>query len=203
MEEKKRKIILYSIVSILILTELATIIEIFQIRAYSLLFWACYFLPIIIIIGLLKKNSSIVLSQIIIFFIPILLWFVDFVHNIITGNSLLGLLIYLPNSTQTILQKIVSTQHIYTIPLSILALFFIKVKKRDYKVLLISLSEIVILFFLSHLSSEDLNVNCVYHNCSTFPLLNIPWAISWFLIMSAFIFISYFIINLLLSTKKN
>ena len=87
-----------------------------------------------------------ILSQIIILAIPDLLWTFDFFYMIFSGHSLLGIVGYFPG--ENLLGRILSLQHLYVIPLSLIALSIIKIKK-DYKILLVSLGEVSLIFLLT------------------------------------------------------
>ena len=85
---------------------------------------------------------------------------------ILTGNELFGIATYflIPGP---ILGKIVTSQHLFTLPLSIFALYLIKIKRKDaWK---FSFVELAIVFFVTILiTSEKYNINCVYNNCLNF-----------------------------------
>lgn len=195
----KKELILYFIFSIFSLTLLFVIINFLQLKDYTAFLWACYICLPIIIYGILKRDSNIILSQIIIIAIPDLFWIFDFIYLLITGHVLLGVTTFKGSP----IDKIRSLQHLILVPLSILALSQIKIKK-NYKILLISLAEIVLIFFISALFAPiSANINCVYKNCILIPINFLPYPLIWFGLLFTFIAISYFVIISLPFVKKS
>jgi len=94
------------------------------------IFWLSYTTLIIIGIGILRKDSFLIVTQLNIITIPFLVWTLDFFYYLITNNSLWNITNYI-FLAGPILPKIVSLQHIYTIPLAFLALYIIKLNKKD------------------------------------------------------------------------
>ncbi len=200
MKEGNKRIILSAIAGIFILTVILVYYSFIAQGAYSSLLWMCYIAMIIMAVGIIQRKSNLIVSQMMILLIPDLLWIIDFFSILITGNSLLGVSKYFFVGNRTILQEILSLQHFYTIPLSLWALSIIKIK-RNYKPLIISSAEIVILFFLSlfifPLIHVDSAINCLPNSIGcTFmqftPL--IPYPIMWLMISLSFVIVSYFAI---------
>ncbi|MCX6746536.1 MAG: hypothetical protein NTU63_00175 [Candidatus Pacearchaeota archaeon] len=198
--EKKEKII-NIITAILCLTFVLVIMKFLLAGESYLLLWVCYITLFIIIIGLLKRNPYLILSQVIILLIPDLFWTFDFLYLVFAGHTLIDLALYFP--AQTLLQKIVSLQHLYTVPLSIFAIYLMKMKK-NYKVLLASLGEIVLIFFLTLLLVPEgkTDINCVRFTCLNINLNFLPYYLSWFLFAFGFAAISYFIMTSLPFLRK-
>jgi len=205
MNNKKKDLFLYLITIILSLIILLTVIHFLKIGKPLVLLWFCYIGIIIIIIGIIKRNSNLVLSQILILNIPILLWIIDFIVFIIAGTSPLGITNVYFFDHELILERVISLQHIIVLPLSIWALSLIKLNKNHYKALLISFSEVVLLFILGLLISNPfLNINCLAKNCTQTILPSfIPYYVIWGGFMIISILISYFIITSLPFVKKN
>jgi hypothetical protein len=201
--EKGKKVILYSIAAIFSITFLLIIIKFFLSKDLPQLLWVCYISIFFIIIGLFRKNSNLVLSQVIILAIPDLLWIFDFACLLISGHALIGLVSYFPS--QTFLEKVVSFQHLYTIPLSLFALSLMKVKK-NYKVLLFSLAQFALIFFLTLLLVPSVrgDINCIHFSCVQLVNMNfLPYHLSWFLVTFGFTAISYFVITSIHCFVKN
>jgi len=149
-------------------------------------FWFCYFALVFIGIGILIKKSSIVLTQLNIVTIPLLIWIIDFFYVLITKGTLFGITNYFFIGGP-IAGKIISLQHIFTIPLAIFSLYLLKIKREDlWK---FSFIEMALIFVISKLfTAEEYNINCVYRNCMNFslgPLWFHPylWLISAFLLV--------------------
>lgn len=201
---EKRDWIIYSIAIIFSLTMVLVIINFLQGNTYYGFLWGCYITIPIIIFGLFKKDSNIILSQVIILAIPDLLWIIDFFYLLITGHVLIGVTTF-PTQGSTLINKMRLLQHLYIVPLSLLALSRIGLKK-SYRALLIGLIEIVIIFLLTILIVPDsININCVYdYSCTIIPITFLPHTIEWFIFAFGFVIISYFaIISLPFIKKRN
>lgn len=201
MNERCKDIIIYLIAIIFSLTFVLIVIKFLLSKNYSLLLWVCYLAFPVIIIGLIKKNPYLILSQVVILAIPDLFWVFDFIYLILTGHSPMGLVVYFPN--QIFLEKIVSMQHFYTVPLSLVALSILKLKK-NYKVLLVSLVEIVLVFLLTLLlvPADGNIINCIHLNCINIKLTFLPPSAIWFMFTFSFVISSYFIITSLPFIRK-
>jgi hypothetical protein len=189
----------YIIIGILILTAILVINNVLGTKQDYVFLYACYVTLPLIIFGLFKKNSNIILSQIIIIAIPDLFWVFDFFYYIFSGHSPLGLVGYFPG--EPLSWKIASLQHLYFVPLSLFALAKIKFK-RNYKVLLFSLFEIILIFLATLLLVPNTPVNCIDLKCIIVPLEFLPPYVVWFLFTFGFTAISYFIISSLPFIRK-
>ncbi len=199
---KKRDWILYSIVAVIFLAYLFMLIDILIIKDYFSLFWTCYLAIPLIIIGIIKKNSSLIVSQVIILALTDLFWIFDFLSLIILGHTILGIEQVNIFPFQSWIIKLGNLQHLIVIPLSILALSILKVK-RNYKTLLISLAEISLFFVITLLIvPSSMGVNCINMRCVGVPLTFLPYPLVWFLLVFSFITASYFIITSLPFIKK-
>ncbi len=191
---ERKEWILYFITIILSLTLFFVIILFLQEKQYYSLLWISYITLALIIIGIIKRNANLILSQLIIILIPDTIWTIYFIISIIDRSRLAVPTIFF--NVANFLQGILSLLHIYVIIFAFIALAIIKVK-NDYKILLISFSEIIIVFLLMILIPGNNGINCMPTpvNCAAITLPNfIPYPL--FLIFSAslFILISYFVI---------
>lgn len=199
MKQRSKNIILNSIAILFLITFCWVIISFLRLGDYSAFLWVCYISIPIIIFGLLKRNSNIILSQLVILAIPDLLWIFDFFYFLITGNVLIGATTFPKGS---LIDKIRSLQHLYIVPLSLFALSIIKLK-RNYKVLFFTLIEIALIFLLTiFVTPSSANINCIYKNCINIPLNFLPYTFIWFGLLFIFITISYFIITSLPFIRK-
>lgn len=208
MEKGTKNIFLYVIGSIVFITLILSIIKFVIMEEFVLLLWFCYIGLLLISIGIFTKNSSLILSQVLILAIPELFWIIDFLVSTITGSPLFGFASYIFNSTRIPLENFLSLFHIYIIPLAISALAITKIKIKDYKALIISFTEIFIIFILGITINfgEYSGINCLPtpEECSSiiFPSF-LPYFVWWWIILSFSILISYLIINHLNFLKKN
>jgi hypothetical protein len=155
--------------------------------------WFSYAAFFIIGIGLLTRSSYLIGSQFNIIFIPYLFWNIDFFHMLFTGNSLWGITDYFFTARHTISQ-LISLQHIFTIPISLLAIYLIKLKRKDFWKF--SAIQVTIFFFLVRIfTNPDSNVNCVFKNCIPFQIVPGPYVFSWFASYAIMIAITTFLVT--------
>lgn len=154
------------------------------------IFWFCYLGLLIIGIGILKRNSFLIISQLNILSIPLILWTIDFIFLAFGGHSLFGIVDYFTN--ESIISKIISLQHLITIPLSFYALYLIKI--RGKYLLIINLIYAIIIYLISILLPVAENINCVQTTCANFTL-PLPYPITWFLSNFIIIIVTSFLIS--------
>ena len=140
--------------------------------------WMCYICMILLGIGSLRRDSFLIVSQLNLLAIPLLFWNIDFFYRLFSGHTVFGIVDYFFVSGP-IFGKIISSQHLITLPLALFALWLIKLKKREaWK---ISLFQIVIVYLASRLTTNPIqNVNCVFHSCSNLTINFLPYWINWF-----------------------
>ena len=153
-----------------------SIVNSFFLKNFQGILWFCYISLIILGIGFLKKNHFLIKSQLNIIAIPLIIWTFDFIYFLIFKHSLLNIVDYFFLSGP-ILSKIITLQHIFTIPLAIYTIKFIKpISKNSWK---LSFIQAAIIFILSRIfSNPEQNLNWVYHTSLN---LNLPYyPIFWF-----------------------
>ncbi len=155
--------------------------------------WMSYICLIILGIGILRKDSSLIASQIAIIFIPYIFWNLDFFHQLITKESLFGITDYF-FAPGALSGKIIALQHIFNIPLSIYAMNSIGLKSKVFPI--VSFIQVSIVFIISRLVTDyEKNVNCVYQNCANFTF-GLPYIAEWFIAQFLMITItSWFLIK--------
>lgn len=202
MKEKTKNVVLYLIASIFAVFLICAFIFYFNSQLYKGLLWICYPVLTLIIIGIFLKKSNLILSQVIIIMIPDLLWIIDFVGILITGNSLLGIAKYFFYEG-SLLKKMITLQHLFTLPLSIWALSLIKIKK-NHKVLLISFAELFFFLILGMFPAMG-GINCfpAAATCTSFIFPEIvSYPLLWLIVEFSFVLISYLILFSLKFIKK-
>jgi len=171
-----------------------------------LVFWICYIGMIGIGLGCIIKNGELILSQLNILTIPLILWDIDFISFLITKQTIFGLADYFFEES-SIMARMISLEHLFLIPLGVLALYLVKNKlnkrKNAWK---ISLIELTLLFIvLKIISISDKNVNCVFYSC--IPYINPePYALWWFVTVFLIVFLTDFIYKkskIFISGNKN
>lgn len=140
--------------------------------------WMSYICLILLGIGILRKNSALIASQIVIIFIPYVFWNLDFFHHLITKESLFGITDYF-FTPGNIIGKIIALQHIFNLPLSIYSMNLIGLKSKAFPI--VSLIQVSIVFVISRQVTNPIqNVNCVYRNCANFTF-GLPQTAEWFI----------------------
>ncbi len=186
----------------LILGIIATVNSVYNSHPTQILYM-CYLGLILIGIGILTRKSFIVMSQVYILAIPLLIWNIDFFHWLIFDKPLWGITDYFFVNLSFNLGKLISLQHLFTIPLSIYAASLIGVKRKDaWKW---SFVQITLIFIaVSILSPPELNVNCVFEPCINISL-GLPYELTWFLVIFAMTFITSVLLNYLpvIKVKKS
>jgi hypothetical protein len=204
MKNKTKDIILYCIAALLIISLFFAIGFYLRNKLYIGLFWICYTALPLIIIGILLKKPNLILSQLIIIMIPDLMWIADFIGILLTGNSFLGVSKYFFESG-SLFKKVLTLQHLYTVPLSILALGILKIDKIKLKLILISFVELIGFFILGFILPAQYGINCLptSANCTSFVFSKIiPYPLIWIIVEFSFVLISFLILYYLPFIKK-
>jgi hypothetical protein len=129
MDQKKREDILEFIGFIFLGIYIYVFFLFISTNYIQFLFRGCYISILIITIGIFRKNSDLLLSQIFLILIPDLLWSIDFFSKLFFGNYLIGI----DNSFFNLIplsRKILSLHHILVPLLSLTALSLIKSSKK-------------------------------------------------------------------------
>lgn len=168
--------------------------------------YLCYIGLLIIGIGILTKRSYLIMSQVYILAIPLLIWDIDFLHWVIFQTELWGITDYFFIGENSLIGKIVSLQHLFTIPLAIYIAKKIGIKRKDAWKWSFAQVTIIFIFAILFTSPED-NINCVFNPCINF-YFNLPYSmtwysITWFTLIFSMTFISSILINRYLLKIKN
>lgn len=167
------------------------------------IFWTCYIALPLIGIGMLTKRAELIAAQMNILAIPLLIWTIDFLKLITTGQSFWGLTNYVLDMGFTF-SNVITLQHLFTLPLSILAIYLIKLKHKDFWK--VSAIQVIALFILSRfIATAEHNVNCAYKACMTLPftISTVFYPFLWFATAAALITITHLIlVNLKFLNKK-
>jgi hypothetical protein len=157
------------------------------------IFWICYLSLIIIGVGLLTKNSFLIVSQLNILAIPLIIWDIDFLYWLLFNKPLFGITDYFFLDRIYTLGKIISLQHLFTLPVALFATYLIKLKRKDTWKL--SIVQIVLVFFaITIFTPSEANINCVFNPCIN-VYIGLPYRLTWFIILFVMIAITVNIIN--------
>lgn len=160
----------------------------------------CYIGLMIIGIGILIKRTFLIMSQVYILTIPHIVWTIDFLYQQIFNKPLWGITDYFFIDNFLVLEKIISLQHIFTIPLAIYAVILIGLKRRDaWKLSLIQITIIYVLVTLLTLS--ETNINCVFSPCINVHI-GLPYRLTWFVVLFLMTFITSILLNKFIIPKK-
>lgn len=162
--------------------------------------WMSYICLLLLGIGILRKDSFLVASQIAIIGIPYLFWNIDFFHRLITKETLFGITDYF-FTPGPLSGKIIALQHIFNVPLSLYAMHLIGLKKSSFWI--VSFIQVSLVFLISRLVTDyEKNVNCVYHNCANFTF-GLPHIAEWFIAQALMISItSWFLVKIFKKKEK-
>jgi hypothetical protein len=192
MHTSKKRVILKLISFIFLIFGIAAIINTIYRADLAPILWLCYIGMILLGIGVFKNDSILIVSQLNILAIPLIFWNIDFFYGLLNNSvTLFGIVDYyfIPGP---LTGKIISSQHLFTIPLSLLALYLIKIKNID--IWKISFFQLIIVFIVTRLITSPVsNVNCVFHPCANF----IPesyYLITWFVLGFFLVYLTNYII---------
>jgi len=164
-------------------------------------FWLCYWGMVIVGFGILTENSWLILSQLNILLIPLLFWDIDFIYFLLYKKSLWNIADYFFGKMMW-LARFISFEHLFLIPLALLTIYLIKLKRVDAWKL--SLLQMLLFFMLSRwFTDPDYNVNCVFVSCFPFFRSDAWHPARWFLIIGGFVLITNLIMAKIPRLRKN
>lgn len=197
--ERKNKILASVIGSYFLILGIVAIAKSLYRETPFQLFYACYIGLVLIGMGILAKKSVIVLSQIYILAIPLLIWTVDFLYLLAFKQPLWNITNYFFSVDSSLLDKFVTLQHLYTIPLSIYALKLIGLEKIDARKW--SFIQLILMFILVLIFSPPImNINCVFSSCIDIEF-GLPYSLIWFLGGFVMVELCYLTTKYILSKK--
>ena len=156
------------------------------------LIWMCYLSLIIMGVGVLRRDSFMMMSQVYILSLPIVVWDADFLFHLFTGHTLFGITDYFFVESFNF-GKFISLQHLFVVPLAIYIVFLLGLKRKDaWKVSLIQIT--VIYFVTLFFTPASENLNCVFSSCMPIEFGAI-YPLVWFTVFFGMTLISAFILN--------
>jgi hypothetical protein len=170
----KKEVIIKSIgIYLLTIGILSILYALFIRKTPEQIIWLCYISLILFGAGIILKNYRILIVQSSIMLIPLIVWNIDFFYNILTGSPLWGITDYFFTEGHTTLERFISLQHVYTLPLVFFVIRSLKSpRKLSYlEIVKLSFIQMVIIFILGRLFTPmETNMNCVFENCLPFSL---------------------------------
>lgn len=192
MKEKRMPFYIYAIGVFFILTGILAIFYALYNNHPESIFWFCYGSILLIGIGILIRNSTLISSQIYILLVPDLIWITDFIYYIFAGHSFFHIVDYFFEGNMT-LPFLISLQHLFVVPLTLLVLSVIKIKSKF--AFIFSFIHLILLFAITrYFTTPEFNVNCVYQACGSvfssgiYPFLWIFLSFLMVLIVQAVLF---------------
>jgi hypothetical protein len=166
---------------------------------YVQILWFCYIGLILMGVGVLKRSSYLVGSQLNILLIPLIFWSVDFIYLLFGKGSFLGIADYMFWEGH-ILPKIISLQHLFSVPLALYSIYLIGLKRKDmWK---FSFAEVSIIYFASYLFSiGGRNINCTFVPCINVAVPGF-YPFVWFFVMFIIILVTNFLVVYLFTRKR-
>jgi len=167
MDKKRKSILITSFGIFFIILGIVAIFNAFYYEDPYNILWLCYSSLIIIGIGVVLRDSRIVKSQIYILLIPDIIWLFSLLsYGLTNGNPFIKTVnyLFLPGP---ILPKLVSLQHILTIPtVIILSCKFINKRGRIW---IPSFIQLIIFFLIARIfTPPEKDINCSYNFCATY-----------------------------------
>lgn len=155
----------------------------------SQIIWFCYIGLNLIGLGILTRNTVLILSQFYILFLPLIIWSLDFIYRLISNKPLFGITDYLFANQTVNLGTLLSLQHLFTIPLIVYVLHLMIIKKNG--ALTISFIQITLIYIIGVLFSvRGKNVNCIFEPCFVLPFnIGDYYIFLWF---SSYVLMIYF-----------
>ncbi len=174
---------------------------------YPSLFWFCYHVLIVLIIGLFFRNNFLLSTAVTATFVISILWIIDILSFSISGELSIGIFTYLLGLNAI---KLLNTAyHFLILPVSILAVFSMK---QFHKHSWIGASALILISFLLSFFLASNNTNCVNAECNLGVLspLNFlyntiipPFVINWiFMTFVVFIPTHFFFRKILIWIRK-
>ena len=171
---------------------IAAILNQVYLRDAIFFLWLCYIGLILIGLGILFRSSYLIASQIAILTIPLLIWSADFIYFLIFRQPLSGITLYFFEN-KIKFSNIISLQHLFTIPLSLLAIWMIKLNRKVFWKF--GFLQITIFFMMGRFfTPANKNINCVFRSCFNTKIAFLPYFIEWFITFFLIIIITNFIL---------
>lgn len=194
MEKKIRWLTLRALGVIYIALGILAIFNSFYFDNQANIFWFCYLGVFLIGVGMIANKEKLVRSQLYILIIPDIVWIVDFLsYYFIGGNTLLGIVDYI-FIAGPLLPKLVSLQHIVTVPLGLYLARAMDFKK-DW-IWLVSVAQLAVFFVLTRLfTSAEENINCAWRVCGdVIPEVSL-YPLWWFALGTIMIFLTKLMVD--------
>ena len=199
MKKRPREIILKTIGIAFILLGLLACFNTFYFNIPFTIFWLCYVSLILLGVGIFIKSDLLVQSQFYLLTIPNTIWSIDFLYNLFSSDTLFGITDYI-FIAGPMLPKLVSLQHLITLPIMIYVI--ILMKPKHIGAIYLSIFEVSLTYLFARLfTPEVFNVNCVYRPCMPIetPSFYPFW---WFLVVILMIIGTHEVLKLIVEKKK-
>lgn len=141
-------------------------------------FWICYVGMVLIGIGLLVRNSKLVVSQLYLLTFPLIIWLTDFTSKVVTGEHWLGVTDYFFKEL-LLPARLISLEHFIVLPLGYFGFWLLGGERKG--AWLLSLVEVTIIYLIIRTMTDPLqNVNCVFESCLPYVPTDSFYPLRWF-----------------------
>lgn len=172
---------------------IVALINSYLIGVIDQVFWICYSGMILLGIGLARKDATLILAECNVLAVTLIVWSIDFVYHLVTHTPLWGLTQYVFTQT-AFLPRFISLQHLIMLPIMVIALFIIKVPRKN-NAWVISSIQVLLLYLLTYLITvPSLNTNCVFKSCLVILDLSAYYPWMWFIAMGVMIALTQVVI---------
>lgn len=142
----------------------------------------------IIGLGFLTRSGDVIASQLNILAASLIIWSIDFVYLFTTHRSLWGITDYFFGQASSI-SSFVTLQHLYTLPITLIGLSYLGLKRKDFW--RVSILQVTILFAVILLFTDPVNnINCVFESCFAGIAFDHYYFVVWFVAVFAMIFVT-------------
>lgn len=159
---------------------IATVAVYFKFGEPQYILWLCNHQSFVYALAIWKRNPRWITAELTLGIIPQLLWGIDYLWRLLTGNFIWGITQYMFIENYATSTYYISLQHLILAPVALYALHRIgKPSMRDWKLAVVHVVLMITLTFA--LTGASYNINCAYRNaCIPFLPETIPlWPVIW------------------------
>ena len=174
----KQKEIFLTVVGVLfLLVGIIGIITNIIVKTPHSLIWFCNHASLILGFAFIFRSSFWITAELNIGFFPQLFWSIDVLSKLIFNRFVFGFTDYMFFPHQNKVLYIISWNHIFMLPITLIALYFIgQPSKNAWKG---SFIHGVLLISMSYIFANGMNLNCMHESCLFFIPTNMAYKILW------------------------
>jgi len=156
--------------------------------------WLCYLGLFLTGVGIFRRSTFLLISQLNILMIPVIIWGIDFFYVVFFNKSLFGITDYFFQGEKIFISVFINSQHLFIVPLSLLAIYFIGVKRKDmWKWSMIQLA--VFFVIIRVFTPVDMNINYSFQPFSLIDFVPLKYyGFLWFVLLFVMVYVSNWIL---------